>query len=58
MDDAVYVGDIQGDYDASMDAGVKFIHAAYGFGTIEDKVPEIHTNSVNWRTWQIRFCSR
>ena len=36
------VGDIQGDYDASMDAGVKFIHAAYGFGTIEDKVPEIH----------------
>lgn len=25
-----------------MDAGVKFIHAAYGFGTIEDKVPEIH----------------
>ena len=52
MDDAVYVGDIQGDYDASMDAGVKFIHAAYGFGTIEDKVP------VNWRTWQIRFCCR
>jgi 2,4-dienoyl-CoA reductase-like NADH-dependent reductase (Old Yellow Enzyme family) len=42
LDDAVYVGDIQGDYDASMDAGVKFIHAAYGFGTIEDKVPEIH----------------
>ena len=41
LDDAVYVGDIQGDYDASMDAGVKFIHAAYGFGTIEDKVPEI-----------------
>ena len=42
LDDAVYVGDIQGDYDASMDAGIKFIHAAYGFGTIEDKVPEIH----------------
>jgi len=42
LDDAVYVGDIQGDYDASMDAGVKFIHAAYGFGTVEDKVPEIH----------------
>ena len=42
LDDAVYVGDIQGDYDASMDAGIKFIHAAYGFGTIEDKIPEIH----------------
>ena len=26
-----------------MEAGVKFIHAAYGFGTIKDKVPEIHT---------------
>ena len=31
---AVYVGDIQGDYDATMAAGLPFIHAAYGFGTI------------------------
>lgn len=38
---AVYVGDIQGDYDASMEAGVKFIHAAYGFGTIAQQVPAI-----------------
>ena len=30
------------DYDESMKAGVKFIHAAYGFGTIREKVPEIH----------------
>lgn len=43
LDDAVYVGDIQGDYDSSMKAGVKFIHAAYGFGTIDAKVPEIST---------------
>jgi phosphoglycolate phosphatase len=35
------VGDIQGDYDSSMEAGVKFIHAAYGFGTIREDVPEI-----------------
>ena len=42
LDDAVYVGDIQGDYDESMKAGVKFIHAAYGFGTIREKVPKIH----------------
>ena len=42
LEQTIYVGDIQGDYDASMDAGIKFIHAAYGFGTIEDKVPEIH----------------
>lgn len=41
LDDAVYVGDIQGDYEASQDAGVKFIHAAYGFGTIDAPVPKI-----------------
>ena len=44
-EDAVYVGDIQGDYDSSMAAGVKFIHAAYGFGTIDAEVPKIHTFS-------------
>lgn len=37
----MYVGDIQGDYDSSKKAGVKFIHAAYGFGTIDDAVPAI-----------------
>ena len=41
LDDAVYVGDIEGDYISSKEAGVKFIHAAYGFGTIDEKVPEI-----------------
>ncbi len=41
IDEAVYVGDIQGDYDSSKKAGVKFIHAAYGFGTIDDKVAAI-----------------
>lgn len=41
--DAVYVGDIQGDYDASKEAGVKFIHAAYGFGMIDDEVPYINS---------------
>lgn len=41
LDAAVYVGDIQGDYDASMQAGVDFIHAAYGFGTIAAEVPAI-----------------
>ncbi len=43
LDEAVYVGDIQGDYDASMQAGVGFIHAAYGFGTIAAEVPAIHS---------------
>lgn len=45
LDTAVYVGDIQGDYDASVAAGVGFIHAAYGFGTINANVPAIHTIS-------------
>ncbi len=35
IDRAVYVGDIQKDADASADAGVPCIWAAYGFGTIE-----------------------
>lgn len=38
---AVYVGDIQGDYDAAMEAGVGFIHAAYGFGNVAADVPAI-----------------
>lgn len=41
LEQAVYVGDIQGDYDASCQAGVGFIHAAYGFGTIAAEVPKI-----------------
>lgn len=43
LNDAVYVGDIQGDYDASQEAGMKFIHAAYGFGTIAQTVPAIQS---------------
>lgn len=35
--DAAYVGDIQGDCDSARYAGIKFIHAAYGFGKVEDK---------------------
>lgn len=41
LEEAVYVGDIQGDYEASMQAGIGFIHAAYGFGEIADEVPRI-----------------
>lgn len=32
--DVCYVGDIQGDYDASMQAGVEFVFAAYGYGDV------------------------
>ena len=41
LDKAWYVGDIQGDYDATMQAGLDFIHSAYGFGTINTEVPEL-----------------
>ncbi len=41
VDKAVYVGDIQGDYDASLEAGVAFIHATYGFGKIQQEVERI-----------------
>lgn len=43
LDAAVYVGDIQGDYEASRMAGVGFIHAAYGFGTVNASVPAIQS---------------
>lgn len=38
---AVYVGDIQGDYDATTAAGLPFIHAAYGFGTIAQETAKV-----------------
>ena len=41
LTEVVYIGDIQSDYNASRDAGVAFIHAAYGFGTIDTEVPAI-----------------
>lgn len=31
--DCIYVGDTQGDADAAKEAGIPFVHAAYGFGT-------------------------
>ena len=39
---ACYVGDIQSDYDATVKAGFPFIHAKYGFGTINAEVPYIN----------------
>lgn len=40
---ALYVGDIQRDYEAACKAELPFIHAAYGFGMIRDRVPEIRS---------------
>ncbi len=33
--DCIYIGDTQGDADAAKQAGVTFIHAAYGFGQVD-----------------------
>ena len=33
--DAAYIGDTQGDYEATLDAGIPFIFASYGFGKPE-----------------------
>jgi len=33
--DCIYVGDTQGDADAATEAGVPFVHAAYGFGKVD-----------------------
>lgn len=41
LDKAVYVGDIMGDYNSTMKAGLPFIHAAYGFGTVPEGTPRI-----------------
>ena len=35
MKDAVYIGDTQGDANAARMAGIPFIHASYGFGTVD-----------------------
>ena len=41
--DAVYVGDTQGDYEATVSAGVDFIWADYGFGKPEAYNAVIHS---------------
>ncbi|MHC1681438.1 MAG: HAD family hydrolase [Clostridiaceae bacterium] len=35
LDDVFYVGDTQGDYEATVFAGIPFIFAEYGFGNVE-----------------------
>ena len=41
LDAAVYVGDTNGDYNATRKAGLPFIHAAYGYGKPQDATPAI-----------------
>ncbi len=41
LDNAVYVGDTDGDYCATKSAGLTFIHAAYGYGKPHEPTMEI-----------------
>lgn len=43
IEDAVYVGDTQGDAKACKEAGIPMIYAAYGFGEVEDDHVTIHS---------------
>lgn len=42
LDKAFYIGDTLGDMNAADEAGVPFIHAAYGFGTVPDNRTNIN----------------
>ena len=37
----LYIGDTQGDCNAAAQAGVPFLHAAYGFGHVDREVPRV-----------------
>ena len=41
LEEAVYIGDTQGDYEATVEAGIPFIWAAYGFGTPDSCMAKI-----------------
>jgi len=36
LEDVIYVGDTQGDYEATVLAGIPFVFAKYGFGKVDD----------------------
>ncbi len=41
IDNAYYIGDTLGDYNATMKAGIKFVFAEYGFGKVPDFFAQI-----------------
>lgn len=45
MKSAVYVGDTKGDYDSCTEAGIPFIFAEYGFGSVPDAPHRIRSIS-------------
>lgn len=45
LEQAIYVGDTKGDYQAASFAGIPFVHARTGYGRIEEEVPYIESLS-------------
>lgn len=41
LDEAIYVGDTQGDYESTAKAGIHFVYARYGLGDVKDPVDAI-----------------
>ncbi|MBQ9065448.1 MAG: HAD family hydrolase [Blautia sp.] len=41
LEQAVYVGDTLGDYNSTKEAGLPFIHAAYGYGEVPERTVKI-----------------
>ncbi len=41
LEDLIYIGDVQGDLDAADLAGYRFVHASYGYGTVNRKTEYI-----------------
>lgn len=41
LDDALYIGDTQGDLNACREAKIPFLFAAYGFGQVDEDIPSI-----------------
>lgn len=43
IESCAYIGDTQGDYEATVEAGIPFLWAAYGFGTPDGYAAKIHS---------------
>lgn len=55
LDEVVYVGDTQGDYEATVLAGIPFVYAKYGFGKVENYQLAICQPKELLTLWQERL---
>ncbi len=58
LDKAFYLGDVQGDLDSADYAGIPFVHAAYGFGTVNRDVEKIDSITELVKCADKMFASR